>query len=288
MPSTTIINRLRDLALSMCGLENITHAPDDFTQWVLDAANRAVQECSVFVDDRFHYEERRGAYVQPKVVTAADVTTGAMTLAGLTPSSWMVGCTIQINGSSVYNRILKVGSSYVLARPYLGTTGTQTATIWHDSVQLPSDVVAIKAPLFYNDRCLEMVDPDSLRKFIGESTNRAGTPAYLATVSAKVGDSPMLLACMLDALPEGGAEIVYTADGRISNFADLADTRESIMPMATEVSTLMPVFKFHFSDYQLCEVNKQDLMTSYQMARGALERMPQRSGASLLKRPKRS
>lgn len=288
MPADPIITRLKNLALSMCGLEDITHAPNDFTQTVLDAANRAVQECSVLVDDRFHYEERRGVFVQPKVVATADVTNGAMTLAGITPAAWMAGCTIQIEGSPVFNSIRKVDSSYVLARPYLGPTGTHAATIWHDTVQLPSDVVSIKEPLFYGDLPLDLVEADALRKFIGETTNRTGSPSCLATISSKLGDSPMLLACLMDALPEGNSEIVYSAAGRIANFADLNDTRTAVMPMNMEVSTLLPIFQFHFSTYQLSNVSKQDLGVSYQLANIALERTPQRSGASSLKRPKRT
>lgn len=283
----TVIERLRDTALSMCGLESINHASADFTQRVLDDANRALHECSVFVSDRFHFEEPRGVYVQPKTVTTAGVTLGSMTITGITPSSWMAGCTIQIEGSPVFNRIRKVGADYVLARPYLGSTGTHAVTIWHDTIQLPSDVAAVKGPFHYGDKELTLTNSDSIRYYIGEPTNRAGVPSYVATVASKVGDAAILIALLLDALPEGGSEVVYTASGIIANFADLDDTRVNIMPMNLEASILLPIFRFHFADYPGSQVSKQELTMSYQIASQALERTPARSGTGTLIRPKR-
>lgn len=283
----TVIHRLRDAALSMCGLEDTAHASNDFTQRVLDEANRTLQECSIFVDDRFNFEEPRGVYVQPKTVTTAGVTLGSMVITGITPSAWMVGCTIQIEGSPVFNRFRKVGADYLLARPYLGTTGTHAVTIWHDSVQLPSDVVAVKPPLFYGDKSLDLVDADGIRNMIGEPTTRTGVPSFVATIPAKAGDAAILLALLLDALPEGGSEVVYTATGTIANFADLADTRVNVLPANLEPSVLLPIFRFHFADYSGSQVSKQDLAASYQIAREALEKTPTKSGPSTLKRPKR-
>ena len=284
----TVIHRLRDAALSMCGLEDITHASNDFTQRVLDEGNRTLQEVSVFIDDRYSFEEARGIYVQPKVTTTAGVTLGSTALTGITPVSWMAGCSIQIEGSPVYNRLRKVGADFVLARPYLGSTGTHAVTIWHDSVQLPSDVAAVKAPFFYGDKELALSNSDDIRNYVGESTaNRAGVPSYVATVAAKTGDAAILLALMFDALPEGGSEVSFTASGLVANFADLNDTREAIMPFSMEASILLPVFRFFFSSYPGSQVSESDLSNSYQMAQAAMERIPRRSGSNRLVRPKR-
>jgi len=283
----TIIHRLRDEALSLCGLENIAHGSNDLEARIINEANRALHEVSVFIDNRYHFEEPRGVYVQPKTVTTAGVTLGSTAMTGITPSSWMAGCTIQIEGSPVYNRIRKVGADYVLARPYLGSTGTHAITIWHDCVQLPSDVAAVKAPFFYGDKELALSNSDDIRNFVGESTNRAGVPSYVATVASKVGDAPILTALLLDALPEGGSEVVYTASGIIANFADLNDTRTEVMPLSLEASILLPIFRFHFAAYGGSQVSQQDLAMSYQIASQALERVPARSGTNTLKRPKR-
>jgi hypothetical protein len=283
----SIIHRLRDIALSMCGLESINHASADFTQRVLDDANRSIHECSVFVENRYSFEEPRGVYVQPKVVTTAGVTHGSTAMTGIVPSAWMAGCTIQIEGSPVFNRIRKVGADYVLARPYLGSTGTKNVTIWHDNIQLPSDVAAVKGPFHYGDKTLELANSDAIRDYIGEPTNRAGVPSYVATVASKVGDAAILVALLLDALPEGGSEVVYTASGIIANFADLNDTRESIMPLNLEASILLPIFRFHFGSYPGAQADMASLAQSYQIAQQALERTPARSGTGTLVRPKR-
>jgi len=289
MPAATIIHRLRDVALSMCGLESIDHASSDFTQRVLDDANRAVHECSLFIDDRFHYEARRGVYVQPSTTFTATFTQGSFAITSASPSlaTWMAGCTAQVEGSSVFNRLEKSGGSWLLTRPYLGTSGSKTVTVWHDSVQLPPDVVSVKDPLFYNDKPLSLSDVETILKNIGEPTNRAGTPELAATVSTKVGDAAAVLALLLDALPPGNAEIVYTAAGFAALFADLDDTRTQIMPFDLEASIMIPTFQFHFSTFPLSNVTQQALATSYQIANDARERHPNRSGPSTLKRPKR-
>lgn len=272
------------------GLESIDHGPADLEARIILDANRASQEIGVFLDDSFHFEEQRGVYVQPFVTTNVSVTQGAMTITINTGSAtWMIGCTIQIAGSSVYNRLRKTAAgAFELARPFLGTTGASlAATIWHDSVELPADVMRVEGPFKYGADDLGVVDSKQLRSLLGD-TRTPGTPTVFAEVSVKSGDEAPHLALLLNQLPAGNAEISYTATGRIAAFADLNDTRVHVVPFDLEASVLMPIFLFYLSSYRLFAQSKQEAAAEYQLAQRALARLPTRSAApKRLVRPKR-
>jgi len=68
---------------------------------------------------------------------------------------WMEGCTVKINNESSDNRIIAydpVALTGTLREAYTGTTGTQSVTVWHDSVLLPDDVAEIMLPVFWGNK----------------------------------------------------------------------------------------------------------------------------------------
>lgn len=272
------------------GLEDITHAPDALTNRILDDANRAQQKISAFLPDTYHYEDHRGVYVQPKVTTTVNATKGALAIANLSGSAaWMNGCTCQLTGSTVFNRLRKNQSTgaFELARPYLGTTGTGIAiTIWHDSVQLPTDVLRIKGPFKFNADPMRATDASSLRALMGDTRNQ-GDPDMFAEISTHGGDESPFMAMLLNQLPAGDAEISYTAVGKVANFTSLSDTRVSTVPFNMEASILFPIFSYYLSGFPLFEGSKEELGSEYQEAIMALQRMPRQSSPKYVLRPKR-
>lgn len=287
----SIIHRLRDYALGAMGLEDISHGPADLTERIILDANRAVQEIGTFLDDVFFYREERGSYVQPLVSTTVDATKGSVTIANLSGSaSWMNGCSCQIAGSSVWNRLRKTNAGvFELARPFLGTTGTGLSiTVYHDFVALPSDVRRIEEPVRFD---ADLMQPETVQnlQFDQAMTRSVGRPSRYAETSIHAGDADAPgLALLLNQLPAGASEVRYTAIGSIRNFESLADTREHVVPFDLEASCLFPIFLFYISGYRLFTENKQDAMTDYQAALRALQRLPRNStNPSNLKRPKR-
>lgn len=286
---TPIITRLRDIALGMMGLEDITHAPSDLTERILSDANRAIQFIGTFADDTFHYEEFRGVYVREKTVTTVDVTNGSNTISNLSGSaSWMLRCTCQIEGSDVFNRLRKTSAgTFELSRPYLGVTGTgKSITIWHDAIQLPTDVLRIKPPFtFGGDPIAIMLDRDLETVFSFSRT--LGVPSAFAEISIHGGDEAPFKALMLNALPAGNTDLTYTAVGTIPNFADFNDTRVHVIPFDLEDSVLIPMFRYYLTGYNLFEGSKEEYGTDAKQAMLLLERLPRRSAPpSTLRRPK--
>lgn len=87
----------------------------------------------------------RGAVVNPPATIAIEVTAGSKsaTIANDVWQSWFSGCSIIIDGAAVDNQIRNNSASVVLKYPYSGTTGTKTATVYHDSIDLDADVLEV-------------------------------------------------------------------------------------------------------------------------------------------------
>lgn len=74
---------------------------------------------------------------------------GSTVISGLaTYAAWMIGCTIRVSGDSQDNELM---SSTALARPYNGTGGAQTATIYGDCVVIDDTIETVNAPLVGQD-----------------------------------------------------------------------------------------------------------------------------------------
>lgn len=74
-----------------------------------------------------------------------------ITFAGYT--SWMLGCTVIIAGDTAQNMFTIDGSSAVsLVKPFNGPTGSTTGIVYHDSIDLGSDVFRIGSPVMLDQK----------------------------------------------------------------------------------------------------------------------------------------
>lgn len=117
------------------------------------AMNGALQELFGKASPWVRYDERGHLINAPTAVTVA-VTNGstAATITGW--ASWMAGCSIVIDGSSLDNAIRNDASSAVLKFPHDGTTGTHPAFVYHDCFTLDADVMETCSPVKANRRPL--------------------------------------------------------------------------------------------------------------------------------------
>lgn len=88
-------------------------------------------------------EDDRGFVVNPPATVTIAVTNGskAGTITGW--QSWMTGCTIVIAGAGVDNQIRNAAAAVTLKFPYSGPTGSHSATVYHDSIDVGTDVLEI-------------------------------------------------------------------------------------------------------------------------------------------------
>lgn len=82
-----------------------------------------------------------GAKLRPPTTVTLSATEFSKTVASITPwADWMLGCTIRIDGDDQDNELVSQTS---IAVPFGGTTGTVSATVFNDCIQLPSDYGAV-------------------------------------------------------------------------------------------------------------------------------------------------
>lgn len=85
----------------------------------------------------------------PSIVTAT-VTEGSKTIAfGGSWDARFAGCTIRINGASCDNQVIAEtsGGTATMVLPHDGTSGSQSVTVYHDCLALPSTVAEVLRPV---------------------------------------------------------------------------------------------------------------------------------------------
>lgn len=115
---------------------------------VLSAINGALQEMYGISSPWIAYDER-GVILQPPTTIPIALTNGSTTgtIEEADWKAWMAGCTIQIEGEPNDNQIRNDSRTVRLRFPFSGTTGTKQATVYHDSITLDDDVLAVHEPL---------------------------------------------------------------------------------------------------------------------------------------------
>lgn len=112
---------------------------------VVNALNAAIQEITDVGPAEAKEAPGYGLLNQPTGITL-NCTYGSTTVSAVTTwAAWMQGCTLQISGDTQQNELL---SQTRLARPFLGTTGGATATIYGDCITLDDTIGKIIAPLW--------------------------------------------------------------------------------------------------------------------------------------------
>lgn len=118
---------------------------------VLEAMNGAMQECFGNSSPWVRWDERGAILKVPAAVTIA-VVSGSRDAVITGWESWMAGCSIVIAGHDCDNQIRNDAAACRLKYPYDGTSGTVAATVYHDSLTIDEDVMAIFGPLSVQGR----------------------------------------------------------------------------------------------------------------------------------------
>jgi hypothetical protein len=104
----------------------------------------AIQELYTLCPSSLLERQVGGVLRAPASVTLT-ATQYSNTISALTTyGAWMLGCTIRIEGDNLDNRII---SSTELLRPYTGTGGSVTATVYADCMPMSATYAAVIAPV---------------------------------------------------------------------------------------------------------------------------------------------
>jgi len=283
-----IVQTIRDDLLSMCGLEDVSHGPPNLEARIIGDINRALQHVGEANVNIFYQTRPDQAEVirPPATVSVTCVQySKSVTFNSGYVSSWMPGCAILINGDSTLNRIEDEASpsAPVLAEPFMGASGTYSATVYNDWVMMPTGVRQVMDPVSLDKQTILLpaqgasdlnmgwmnYSMDFDRRYAGlvlalqkqvQLASRYWPYAQMVLGTLRGG-------LMLDTLPGEAHKLVYDARKLVfAPVSSLADTRTTLMPEGKDVEILLPVARWFFSSFQFCSVPKTELEPDLSLA----------------------
>ena len=90
------------------------------------------------------YYRRIGTTLNTPTAVQISLTSGSATVSVTGWQSWMNGCSVRLGGDTIVNEFT---SQTTLRRPYIGTTHTTDATVYHDCIILGQDILGVKGPV---------------------------------------------------------------------------------------------------------------------------------------------
>lgn len=90
-------------------------------------------------------QQNLGAYLHAPTTVSFTVTNGNAAISSFSGyQPWMAGCTVRVNGDSQDNELT---SATLMARPFVGTSGTTSAIVYGDAVQLDETISDVCVPV---------------------------------------------------------------------------------------------------------------------------------------------
>lgn len=244
MPSSQVQSATTAM-LEAIGLLETTDADTSQQGVILRALNSAIDELALFAPAKwFGADEHAAALASPSSVsidvtqnsksfTSTDIDSGAAT---------MMGQAIVISGDGLTNRLVRSGSSKILLVPYGGASATRDATIYYDTIAMPSDFKSFKGMLrIIGGNRVEIVD--NAQDF-GEdpfSNIPVGIPTA-ARMNVRTDASGYRSAFLrFNALPASTIRVHFEYYRRPASIATLNDDRNDLVPQLYINSVLIPV-----------------------------------------------
>lgn len=132
-------------------------------------------------------KQRPGSgYLNAPTAISITVTQGSTDISAVTTfADWMLGCTVRIAGDDQDNELV---SETLLARPYLGTSGTFAATIYGDCLTLDDTISEVLDPVFFSNQAFAKM-AQSREQFI-QLGLYPSTVTYLSGAPIILGPTP--------------------------------------------------------------------------------------------------
>lgn len=174
-------------------------------QFCVDCMNAAAEEMLDEGPACLSETDYSDVLLPPTAVTLTTIQYSKVLSGFLTWAAWMEGCTVRLSGDDVDNVLL---SATALLRPYMGSGGAQSGTVYGDSLKMPSTVKSIMEPVR-----LPTVAP--LRVTLMEDEfycyaqphlygNRPGVAVYNSLTNKSVGEPVIALAQFVAAMTVAG------------------------------------------------------------------------------------
>lgn len=228
------------------GLGLIAVSDADATQQrnILRALNNALNQIANFAPASWYRDDETGAVLPaPSTVTIAVTAnsttfTSAAITAGKATMGWQ---SILIDGDSFSNRIVRnQDGTLKLMMPFGGASGTTSATIYYDTVTMPSNFRRLKGSLRVVDGNT-IVLTDSPVRMRSMNAPTVATPTYARLISRITDDGYQSSFLQMDALPPSLIRLFFEYNARPATVAALTDARNDLVPAGYEDSVLLAI-----------------------------------------------
>lgn len=283
--------------MGLLNVEAESHAPPQFVSRALSDLNASLQEIYSMAPTEWFGTNARGLQVRAPLNVTLTVTqySHVITFAGY--ASWMLNCTIIVNGDSNQNKLVSLSAGIGLQLPYAGASGTVGATVYHDCVTMDSDTFQVTEPVMLNGtyELRPMATARDLRRstlacgdynwkgygYGGYGGTGIGVIGYFQTKSISI---PLLYlvdnvstfngttvpGIVFDTLPDKAYVLSFIALMTAPRVTSFADTREYLVPFGYEETILYPMVRFRFSSWPPCTLVKDELKADYENAKKML------------------
>jgi len=297
---------LSNILHSFVGVVATNDGGSQFEAEVLQCINKTLLEIYTAAPTNWMSEVPRADLVRAPLTLPITVTNNskAITFAGF-DATWMLDCTIIIAGDASQNMLVRDGSATTtLMKPYLGTSGTTTAIVYQDSINIAADTFQIGSPVTLDRtweltprataRDLQLAQPGNMvgaGPFAGTGFGANGygglgfsgstirttdkqisTPFSFMVARTRSYNTTQNLRVVLSALPDRQYTLYYPAE--VIPFAvNLTDTASpAFLPGRNDEAILVPWLKWNFSDHQNVAMSKAELKPGFDAATAMLKR----------------
>lgn len=134
-------------------LSEANSAGSEYLLGAVDAINAGAQELYSLAPDFLSVRPYGLAIRAPESITLAGLTVGSSTTGTITTyASWMLGCTVRIDGEPDNRLLAYSGGVGTLANQITSASGTTSATVYADCLNLPTEVVNVLPGVSLSDK----------------------------------------------------------------------------------------------------------------------------------------
>lgn len=198
-------------------------------------------------------QENKTAFIRAPATVSIDTVTAessAITFTGF--QSYMLGCTLLIEGDFRENRLVKSSGTLTLENPYLGSTGTNVSAALHfDCTTVGIEIAKIYEPMSLDRKWpLTLVDRATIDQIrFGLDRRRIQRPLMAAIEDALDASGTPGRRILFDSLPDQAYILNFRADVRAPVVTAWNDARTALLPNGLDASVLYPLVVLAFSTH---------------------------------------
>ena len=264
MPSPSQIDIAVTAALEAMGLVALGDVDESQRSVIERGLSQAIDEIATFAPASWWGDSRGGGIIPAPTTDAIGITSGSTVITGVANST--INQAVLIPGDQYPNRAWKVAGGFSLTFPTLAATGTVTADVHSDTVELPPDFRAVRGDI-------EIVSGGRIRIVTELSSDdlQHGTPSRAAVLPRINADGFVTPHLCFNASPAEAVRFTFNYYRRPVAITSLTDDRNDLCPRGFEHSILVPIMLSKIASISnSVKLSPQSLAENYKSASAML------------------